>query len=372
MFKLKSIDNITKARRGVLKTAHGEIQTPFFMPVGTCATVKALSHEDLLRMNAQIMLSNTYHLYLRPGLDIIREAGGLHKFMNWEKPVLTDSGGYQVFSLAQFRKLTDEGVKFQSHLDGSSHFFRPEDIVDAQGVLGSDMMMPLDECAPYPCGEKQAEEALRRTTLWAKRSREHFLKSPYKKKQFLFGIVQGSNYVKLREKAVKELVDIGFDGYAIGGVSVGEPVNLMFEAIETCAPLLPQDRPRYVMGIGTPDQIVKAVSHGIDMFDTCIPTRYGRNGSAFTSGGRLVVRNGEFSKDFRPIDDTCDCFVCQKYTRSYIRHLFNMNEITALYLTSCHNVHFYVKLMERIRAAIEANQFDAFQKEFLSCYGSTL
>jgi queuine tRNA-ribosyltransferase len=372
MFNISIQDHLTKARRGTLRTSHGQIETPFFMPVGTNATVKALCCEDLHRMQAQIMLSNTYHLYLRPGLDLIKQAGGLHRFIGWEKPMLTDSGGYQVFSLSQFRKINDEGVIFRSHLDGSTHALTPEKVVDAQGLLGSDMMMPLDECAPYPCSHKQAQEALERTSRWAQRSRTYFLKSSYHHKQLLFGIVQGSHYPDLRQRAVREIVDIGFDGYAVGGVSVGEPVDSMFEAISAVEPGLPIDKPRYVMGIGTPDQIVKAVGLGIDMFDTCIPTRYGRNGSAFTSAGRVVVRNGEFASDFRPLDDQCDCFVCQKYTRSYIRHLLNMNEITGLYLTSYHNVYFYIHLMQRIRKAIEDHCFQSFQKEFLGCYGSTL
>ncbi|MDP8264603.1 MAG: tRNA guanosine(34) transglycosylase Tgt [Candidatus Aceula lacicola] len=372
MFTLHHQDKNTKARRAALKTSHGEIQTPFFMPVGTNATVKSLSNEDLENIGSQVVLSNTYHLFLRPGMDVIKNAGGLHKFMNWNKPILTDSGGYQVFSLSQFRKITDEGVKFQSHLDGSSHFLTPEDIVSIQGILGSDMMMPLDECAPYPCGEKEAKKAVERTTLWARRSREFFLASPLKGKHLLFGIVQGSNYKNLREQSAKEIVDIGFDGYAIGGVSVGEPIEFMFHAIAQAGPFLPKDKPRYVMGIGLPDQIVKAVGEGIDMFDTCIPTRYGRNGSAFTSRGRLVVRNAEYTSDLRPLDDQCDCYVCQKYSRSYIRHLYNANEITGLYLISYHNVHFYIKLMQRIREAIESDCYDQFQKEFLSCYGSTL
>lgn len=372
MFKLRIQDKETKARRGVLKTAHGEIQTPFFMPVGTNATVKSLTNEDLLDINAQIVLSNTYHLYLRPGFDVIKNSGGLHGFMNWDKPVLTDSGGYQIFSLAKFCKLTDKGVEFRSHIDGSLHFFTPEDIVDAQGILGSDIMMPLDECAPYPCDEEKAREAVVRTGLWARRAREYFLKSPYRERQSLFGIVQGSHYESLRRISAEEIVGIGFDGYAIGGVSVGEPIDLMFDAISHVTPFLPMDKPRYVMGIGMPDQIVRAVGEGIDMFDTCVPTRYGRYGSAFTRQGRIIVRNQEFTNDLRPLDETCDCFVCKKYTRSYIRHLFTLNELTGLRLTSYHNVYFYIKLMEKIRQAIEENRFAEFQKEFLSCYGSTL
>ncbi len=372
MFFVENNDQGTKARNGLLKTGHGDIQTPFFMPVGTKATVKALSHEDLIRTGAQIILSNTYHLFLRPGMDIIKNAGGLHRFMSWNKPILTDSGGYQVFSLSQFRKITNEGVKFQSYIDGTTHFLTPEDVISIQGILGSDIMMPLDECSPYPCTEKQAKKAVERTTLWAKRSREYFLSSPLKEKHLLFGIVQGSNYKHYREQSAKDIIDIGFDGYAIGGVSVGEPVEFIFQAVDQVVPFLPKEKPRYVMGIGMPDQIVKAVGQGIDMFDTCIPTRYGRNGSAFTSKGRLIVRNGAYSSDLRPLDENCDCFVCQTYSRSYIRHLYNMNEITGLYLISYHNMHFYINMMRNIRQAIRDNRYQDFQKEFLSCYGSTL
>jgi len=370
-FTLKIKDSETKARRGVLKTFHGSIQTPFFMPVATSGTVKALCKQDLEAGGAEIVLSNMYHLFLRPGLDVIQNAGGLHKFMSWDKPILTDSGGFQVFSLSKFRKITDEGVKFRSHIDGALHFLTPEDVVSIQGVLGSDIMMPLDECAPYPCSEVKAKKALARTTSWAKRAREYFLSSSLKEKQQLFGIVQGSHYKHLREKSAEEILNIGFDGYAIGGVSVGEPVDLMFESITTVAPLLPEDKPRYVMGIGLPDQIVRAVGEGIDMFDTCIPTRYGRNGSAFTSAGRIAVRNGAYTHDLRPVDEKCDCHVCKNYTRSYIRHLYNMNEMTGLSLLSHHNVYFYLKLMKNIRTAIEEKRFAEFQKEFLACYNST-
>lgn len=371
-FKLKAKDHLGKARRGILMTSHGDIETPFFMPVGTSATVKTLSNEDLKSIQAQIVLSNTYHLYLRPGLEVIQKAGGLHHFMNWQKPILTDSGGYQVFSLSQFRKLTEQGVLFRSHLDGSEHFFTPEEILDAQCILGSDVMMPLDECPPYPCGEKKALEAVQRTAFWAERSRKHFLEKGFNAKHLLFGIVQGSHYENLRRQSAEQITSIGFDGYAIGGVSVGEPADSIMEVIAMTEPFLAQELPRYVMGIGTPDQIVKAVGLGIDMFDTCIPTRYGRNGSVFTQTGRLVIRNAEFKEDFRPLDTRCGCFVCKNYTRSYIRHLLNMNEITGLCLTSYHNVYFYVHLMKEIREAIDKGCFLEFQKEFLACYGSTL
>ncbi len=372
IFKIDSVDVHTKARTGILSTAHGAIQTPVFMPVGTNATVKAVFHEDLLKMDAQIILGNTYHLFLRPGMEIIKEAGGLHQFMGWERPMLTDSGGYQVFSLAKMRKVEDNGVLFQSHLDGSSYFFSPEEIITIEGILGSDIMMPLDECVAYPCDHKKSNEAVERTTLWAKRSREFFLNQPSQRnRQLLFGIVQGSTYHDLRKKSAEDLKSIGFDGYAIGGLSVGEPKELMTEVVEATEPHLPKDAPRYLMGLGMPDQIVASVGQGIDMFDTVIPTRYGRYGSAFTKNGRIVIRNGEYAKDKNPIDKACSCFVCQKYTRSYIRHLFNTHEILGLQLVSYHNVYFYLDLMKQIRKAIKEGSFAQFRKEFFLCYDST-
>ena len=343
------------------------------MPVATTATVKTMSGVDLHGMQSQIVLSNTYHLYLRPGLDIMEHAGGLHKFMNWNKPILTDSGGYQAFSLTKFRKITDEGVKFRSHIDGSMHFFTPEKVMDIQRLLGSDMVMPLDECSPYPCDRKKAIRGLKRTTQWGKRCKEHFHKTGmHERGQRLFAIVQGATYEDLRRQSAEELLEIGFDAYAIGGVSVGESVKEMFEALNWAIPHLPKDKPRYFMGIGLPDQIVKAVGLGIDMFDCSIPTRYGRHGSAFTNMGKLNILNSEFTKDLRPLDETCDCGVCKNYTRCYIRHLLNMNEITGVRLMSYHNLYFYIKLMERIRAAIENDTYAEFQKEFLTNYKSEL
>lgn len=366
MFKISQQDENTKARNGTLKTSHGILETPFFMPVGTNATIKTLSNEDLLGMGCSIVLSNTYHLFIRPGMEVIKKAEGLHKFMGWKGPILTDSGGYQVFSLARLRKVIDNGVEFQSHLDGQPHFFTPEEVISIEKELGSDIIMPLDECAPYPCERKAAEESVIRTILWARRSREFFLKgSP---SQLLFGIVQGSTYEDLREQSAREITSIGFDGYAIGGVSVGEPVDVIFSTIEWVEPYLPKESVRYLMGVGLPDQIVKAVGEGIDMFDTCIPTRYGRNGTAFTNLGKLTVRNAEYALDQRPLDEHCDCFVCQNYIRSYIRHLINANEILGLRLISYHNVYFYIHLMQQIRDAIKQGQFLQFQKKFLSNY----
>ncbi|MFH1359869.1 MAG: tRNA guanosine(34) transglycosylase Tgt [Candidatus Omnitrophota bacterium] len=372
IFTIEHADTKTKARCALLQTAHGPIHSPFFMPVATNATVKALPLEDLVKLELQIVLSNTYHLFLRPGIETIEQAGGLHSFMKWKGPILTDSGGYQVFSLARLRKIRDDGVTFNSHLDGKLHFFAPEDIIRIQNRLGSDMMMPLDECVEYPCEHKKAQKACERTTLWAKRSKDfHLRHSPKEKGQLLFGIVQGSSFKDLRERSAEELRAIGFDGFAVGGISVGEPVDVMFEALSYCEPFLPKEQPRYLMGIGMPDQIVRAVAEGVDMFDTCVPTRYGRYGTVFTKKGKMVVRNGEFANDQKPLDEHCDCFVCRTYTRSYIRHLFSTHEIVGCYYASYHNVYFYLKLMHQIREAISQGRFETFQKEFLSCYNST-
>jgi queuine tRNA-ribosyltransferase len=368
-FTLKKKDLKTKARLGVVHTAHGDIQSPFFMPVGTRATVKTLSQEDLREIGSEVELSNTYHLYLRPGCDIIEKAGGLHKFMSWERPILTDSGGYQVFSLTDWRKLTDNGVEFQSHIDGSKHLLTPESVMDIQRTFGSDMVMQLDECSPYPCEYELAAEAVQRTTHWAKRTKDHFLKSKMPERgQRLFAIVQGSTYRDLRERSTTELLDLETDGYAIGGVSVGEPVAEMFEVLGWVVDRLPEDKPRYFMGIGMPDQIVRAVGKGIDMFDTVIPTRYGRYGTCFTDQGQVVVRNGQFKEDFGPLDPECDCFVCRNYSRAYIRHLFNTSELLGLRLAAYHNVHYYVKLLRRIRESIQEGRFEEFSREFLAKY----
>ena len=372
MFTLLKKDKLTNARRGKIQTKHGILESPFFMPVGTNATVKSLIFEDLLEFDASIVLSNTYHLYLRPGMDIMAKAGGLHQFMNWERPILTDSGGFQVFSLAKLRKLSEDGVEFQSHIDGTTHFFTPEKVMEIEKTLGSDMIMPLDICAPYPCDRAQAENSVESTTRWAQRSKDYFYAHKMNEDQFLFAIVQGATYKDLREKSAHDLMSIGFDAYAVGGVSVGEPVVEMFKTLDWVMPLLPKDKPRYFMGIGLPDQIVKAVGEGIDMFDTCIPTRYGRHGTAFTSRGKVVIRNGACAQDFLPIDSECECKVCRKYSRAYIRHLLNLNEISGLHLVSYHNVYFYITLMKKIRAAIDADQYEIFQKEFLTKYGSEL
>lgn len=368
MFKLLHKDKTSRARLGRLTTPHGDIDTPVFMPVGTQGTVKTLSNGELKDMGAEIILGNAYHLYLRPGLDIIKKAGGLHKFMGWDRPILTDSGGYQVFSLATLRKLSDEGAEFSSHVDGSKHTLTPEKVIDIQHTLGSDIMMIFDECVHYPAAKDYAEQSLKLTTRWAKRSREYFDKTQAKGSHLLFGIVQGSTYLDLRKKAVDDLVNIGFDGYAIGGVSVGEPRNLLYEVAEYTAGLLPEDKPRYLMGVGMPQDILEAIERGCDMFDCVVPTRNGRNGQAFTSAGELQLRNALYKEDFRPLDEACDCFTCKTHTRSYIRHLFNTEELLGLRLVSLHNVHFYVKLIQLSRRAIAEGRFASFKSDFLSKY----
>jgi len=371
MFELIKQDKNSGARLGKITTEHGVINTPAFMPVGTHATVKGLYPKDVVDAGAEIMLSNTYHLFLRPGMEIIRKSGGLHKFMAWDRPILTDSGGYQVFSLALLRKLNDKGVEFQSHIDGFKHFLTPEDVIDIQQGLGSDIMMPLDECVHYPCTKDQAEVAMQRTISWAKRSFKHRGeqgKYGPTRKQFLFGIVQGATYEDLRSACAGELTNIDFDGFSIGGVSVGEPSDLIYNILGYTAKLLPQDKPRYAMGIGYPQDIIEAVQRGVDMFDCVVPTRYGRNGTAFTSGGKIVIKNAPFAGDFRPLDDKCGCYCCRNFSRAYLRHLFNAQEMLGLTLLSLHNVYFFLDLARKIRQAIADNEFVAFKNEFLDNY----
>ncbi|MEK6714755.1 MAG: tRNA guanosine(34) transglycosylase Tgt [Candidatus Omnitrophota bacterium] len=378
-FNLVHQDKNTGARLGRLETSHGAIETPIFMPVGTQATVKALTSRDLEEAGAQIILGNAYHLYLRPGLEVIKNAGGLHKFMHWQKPILTDSGGYQVFSLARLRKLSDRGVEFQSHIDGSRHMLTPESVVDIQLILGSDILMPLDECVHYPCIKDEAEIAVKRTIAWARRSKlVHSQQSIVNSKNnknyglstighgLLFGIVQGATYLDLRKYCAEELVKIGFDGYSIGGISVGEPQDLMYNLIQATCEYLPKDFPRYLMGVGTPEDIVSAVDYGVDMFDCVVPTRYGRNGTVFTSSGKIVVRNSPYISDLRPLDEECNCYVCKNHSRSYIRHLLNTDEILGAILVSYHNIYFYLRLMEKIREAIKEDRFMEFKREFLN------
>ncbi|MFA5156923.1 MAG: tRNA guanosine(34) transglycosylase Tgt [Candidatus Omnitrophota bacterium] len=370
MFTLIHQDKNTAARLGKLATGHGDIETPCFMPVGTQGTVKAVMPTALADAGAQVILSNAYHLFLRPGMEIIKKAGGLHSFIGWDKPILTDSGGYQVFSLALLRKVTDNGVEFQSHIDGMKHFLTPENVISIQNDLGSDIMMPLDECVHYPCAKDQAKVAMERTIIWARRSKEAVTSNPRngEKKQLLFGIVQGATYDDLRKECSLRLIETGFDGYAVGGVSVGEPQNLIYNIAGFTARLLPADRPRYMMGVGTPDDMIEAVSLGIDMFDCVIPTRYGRNGTAFTSEGKLVVRNAPYAEDFKPLDAKCGCYACKNFSRAYLRHLFNTQEILGAMLLSLHNVHFYLRLMRDAREAIRLDRFNKFKKDFLNGY----
>jgi len=363
MFNVIHKDKNAKARLGKLTTVHGDIDTPCFMPVGTQGTVKTLSPQELKESGASIILSNAYHLFLRPGMEVIRKAGGLHNFISWPDPILTDSGGYQIFSLALLRKVNDKGVEFQSHIDGMKHFFTPEDVVKIQEDFGSDIIMPLDECVHYPCGKDQATLAMKRTIDWARRSKE-----AHNNKSLLFGIVQGATYEDLRKNCSEQLTQIGFDGYAIGGVSVGEPKNLSYNIVNFSLGFLPQDKPHYLMGVGVPEDIIKGVELGIDMFDCVVPTRYGRNGSAFTSEGKLTIRNSPYIEDFSPLDKKCGCYTCKNFSRSYLRHLFNTDEILGLRLVSLHNIHFYLELMRNIREAIRQDRFIEFKKESLSNY----
>jgi queuine tRNA-ribosyltransferase len=363
MFKPLIQDKNSSARSGRLTTRHGQIDTPCFMTVGTQGTVKTLSPRELEEAGAQIVLANAYHLFLRPGIEIIKKAGGLHAFMSWSKPILTDSGGYQIFSLALLRKLSDNGVEFQSHIDGFKHFLTPEDVIGIQRDLGSDIMMPLDECVHYPCARDHARRAMERTLDWALRSKKATAQD-----EALFGIIQGATYEDLRKECAQRLLDIDFSGYAIGGVSVGEPQELIYRTVSMVADFLPQEKPRYLMGVGMPEDILEAVERGIDMFDCVIPTRYGRNGTAFTSGGKLTVRNAPFAEDFKPLDERCSCYTCKNFSRAYLRHLFNTYEILGLRLVSLHNVYFYLELARGMREAIRQERFLEFKKEFLERY----
>lgn len=356
----------SKARLGIIHTPHGDIETPVFMPVGTRATVKAMTPEEVKGLGAEIILSNTYHLYLKPGHELVKEAGGLHKFMNWHGPILTDSGGFQVFSLGDLRKIKEEGVEFRSHIDGSKHFLSPEKAVEIQNALGSDIMMAFDECAPYPATYEYVKNSMERTTRWAQRCKDHHKDWD---RQGLFGIVQGGMYKDLREISAKALVEMDFPGYAIGGLSVGEPRDLMCEVLDFTTPLLPKNKPRYLMGVGSPDYLFEAVIRGIDMADCVLPTRIARNGTVMTSKGKLVIRNGKYSKDFSPMDDECDCYACKNYSRAYIRHLFNVDEILGARLATTHNLRFLIKLMENIREAIREDRLMEYKDEFYKKYG---
>ena len=352
------------ARLGVLHTPHGDIQTPIYMPVGTAAVVKAMTSREMEEIGTQILLSNTYHLHLRPGEDLVAEAGGLHRFMDWHKPILTDSGGFQVFSLAGIRTIAEEGVTFQSHLDGSRQFIGPETSMDIQQKLGADIAMAFDVCSPYPCDHETARVNMERTHRWAQRCKEHHTRED----QALFGIVQGAFYKDLRIESAKTLSDMGFIGYGIGGLSVGEPKPVMYEMLEEMMPYMPAHKPRYLMGVGTPDCLIEGVLRGIDMFDCVLATRIARNGTALTSAGRLVVRNAQYARDFSPIDPECDCYACTHFSRAYVRHLIKAGEITGGRLLSIHNLRFLIRLMERVRQAIAEDRFLDFRKEFYAKY----
>ncbi|HEY5070109.1 MAG TPA: tRNA guanosine(34) transglycosylase Tgt [Candidatus Acidoferrum sp.] len=363
----------TGARRGRLTTPHGTIETPVFMPVGTAATIKALTHETLEELGATIILANTYHLYLRPGHELIRKLGGLHKFMSWQRAILTDSGGYQVFSLSALRKITDAGVTFRSHLDGSEHLLTPEKAVEVQLALGSDIAMVLDECIETPAPREKAEAALNRTTRWAKRARQHFLaqENSYPGvRQWQFGIVQGATFADLRRESARQLLDMDFAGYAVGGLAVGEPHNMTCEMTGEVTALLPADRPRYLMGVGKPEQLADYVALGIDMMDCVLPTRAARHACLYTSEGRVLIKNARYAADTRPIDPQCSCSVCKRYTRAYLRHLFAAGEITASILATHHNIHFYLDIMRQIREAIEFGNLAKFSAEMQACYAA--
>ncbi len=369
MFELLAQDRQSKARRGRLTTAHGVIETPAFIPVGTQGSVKAVSPRELRELNAQVILGNTYHLFVRPGLDVIKHFGGLHRFMNWDGPILTDSGGYQIFSLAKLRKITEEGVHFQNHVDGTPAFITPEIAMEIQATLGSDIAMVLDECAPYPCDYEYAARSTEMTTRWAKRCKSKAESGNSKReRQLVFGIVQGATFDDLRKSSAQAMVDLDFDGYAIGGVSVGEPEEEMMRAVEASEPFLPAGKPRYAMGLGTPPQMLEMIARGMDMFDCVLPTRLARNGTAFTATGTLNLKNAEFALDKRPIEENCTCPACLEFTRGYIRHLIKAEEILGLRLITLHNLHFYLDLMRQAREHIENGSFEEFRKRFVSNY----
>ncbi|MGG0050508.1 tRNA guanosine(34) transglycosylase Tgt [Bacillus atrophaeus] len=356
----------TGARLGRVHTPHGSFDTPVFMPVGTLATVKTMSPDELKAMDAGIILSNTYHLWLRPGHDIVKEAGGLHKFMNWDRAILTDSGGFQVFSLSKFRNIEEEGVHFRNHLNGDKLFLSPEKAMEIQNALGSDIMMAFDECPPYPAEYDYMKRSVERTSRWAERCLEAHSRTD---EQGLFGIVQGGEYEELRTQSAKDLISLDFPGYAIGGLSVGEPKDVMNRVLEFTTPLLPKDKPRYLMGVGSPDALIDGALRGVDMFDCVLPTRIARNGTVFTAEGRLNMKNAKFERDFRPIDEECHCRTCKNYSRAYIRHLIRCNETFGIRLTTYHNLHFLLNLMEQVRQAIREDRLGDFREEFFERYG---
>ena len=362
-FEITARCSSTRARAGIIRTRHGDVPTPVFMPVGTLGTVKSLSPEELVTCGARIILGNTYHLYLRPGMEVIRSFSGLHGFMNWKGPILTDSGGFQVFSLARLVKIEDQGVRFQSHLDGSPHLLTPEKSVEIQIDINADIAMCLDQCLEYPAGRGAAKQAMELTLRWARRCRS-FWKDRGDPSNALFGIVQGGMYTDLRSLSARQTVDIGFDGYALGGLSVGEPKDLMLAVAESTVPLLPEDKPRYIMGVGTPEDLVALVDQGADMFDCVLPTRNARNGQLFIKSGTLNISNARHANDLRPPETGCSCYTCRNYSRAYLRHLYMSRELLGYRLNTIHNVHHFVDLMAQMRAAIEKNEFESFKKAF--------
>ncbi len=364
-FRLVATDG--KARAGIVTTDHGDIETPIFMPVGTQGSVKAIEQRELEEIGAQIILGNTYHLYLRPGTEILGAAGGLHKFIRWDKPILTDSGGYQVYSLTELRKIEEAGVTFKSHLDGSTHFFSPESVVHVERQIGADIIMVLDECTPYPCDRQYATTSNELSVRWAERCKETFGSEPalYGHSQALFGIVQGSTYPDIREISASRLVQFDFDGYAIGGLAVGEPVEEMYRITEICESILPVTKPRYLMGVGTPENLLESIARGVDMFDCVLPTRNGRNSMLFTHRGRVNIKNATFKNDFGPVDEFCSCYTCRTFSRAYLRHLFQVREILALQLATIHNLAFYCWLMSEARKQIQSRRFIAWKTQML-------
>lgn len=367
-FDVLSTDPSTRARLGVLHTAHGQVETPVFMPVGTQATVKSMSPEDLSGMGYQVILGNAYHLNLRPGADLVAHCGGLHRFMGWDRAILTDSGGFQVWSLGRLNRIQENGVVFQSHIDGSTHFMGPKESMAIQRKLGSDIAMVFDECIPYPVERDYAERAVARTIRWA----ADCLAEPKAEGQLRFAIVQGGVFDDLRETCARKLATMGFDGYAIGGVSVGEPDELILKGIESSIDALPEDRPRYLMGVGVFGQMVEAIARGVDMFDCVLPTRVARNGTAYTQWGRFALRNAVYKEDLRPIEKDCDCYACRNFSRAYIRHLFNTEELLGIRLLTLHNLHCYRRFMEKIKAAIREERFQVFREEFKRGYSPVL
>ena len=369
IFDIISSCSKTSARTGIIKTDHGKLETPFFMPVGTYGAVKTQSSEDIKNLPSSILLSNTYHLYLRPGTDILKGAGGLHKFMNWDKVILTDSGGFQIYSLANLRKITDEGVTFRSHLDGSKHFFNPESIIDIQRIIGSDFMMMLDECPPGDVSKKEWEKAVNRTTAWAKTGMDYYKNTDpiYNHHQVLIPIVQGGTDSDLRKQSAEQLLELNADAYAIGGLAVGEEKNDMLTTIEIMDQYLPKDKPRYLMGVGTPADLVRSVARGVDMFDCVMPTRNARNAQLFTFDGTINIRNSKYKNDFSAIDEN-NCDLSKKYSKSYLHHLFNTREVLGLQIATSHNLHFYINLMQKIRNEIKKDTFDKWSEKFLNRY----